>query len=64
MPLSGLELETSGFDTMLGFMHQPSEPKSLSYWEEVGYPLILHNTYQGVPLEHEHINLAVVQLLY
>ena len=45
-------------------MHQPSEPKSLSYWEEVGYPLILHNTYQGVPLEHEHINLAVVQLLY
>ena len=29
---------------MLGFMHQPSEPKSLSDWEEVGNPLILHNT--------------------
>ena len=43
MPLPGLELETSGFDTMLGFMHQPSEPKSLSDWEEVGNPLILHN---------------------
>jgi len=28
---------------MLGFMHQPDEPKSLSYWEEVGNPLILHN---------------------
>jgi hypothetical protein len=24
-------------------MHQPSEPKSLSDWEEVGNPLILHN---------------------
>jgi len=42
-PLPGLELETSGFDTMLGFMHQPNEPKSLSDWEEVGNPLILHN---------------------
>ena len=29
--------------TMLGFMHQPDELKSLSYWEEVGNPLILHN---------------------
>jgi len=29
---------------LLGFMHQPGEPKSLSYWEEVGNPLILHNT--------------------
>ena len=29
---------------MLGFMHQPNEPKSLSDWEEVGNPLILHNT--------------------
>ena len=29
---------------MLGFMHQPDEPKSLSSWEEVGNPLILHNT--------------------
>ena len=29
---------------VLGFMHQPSEPKSLSDWEEVGNPLILHNT--------------------
>jgi hypothetical protein len=46
MPLPGLELETSGFDTMLGFMHQPSEPKSLSDWEEVGNPLILHNTWE------------------
>ena len=45
MPLPSLELETSGFDTMLGFMHQPDEPKSLSYWEEVGNPLILHNTH-------------------
>ena len=44
MPLPRLELETSGFDTMLGFMHQPDEPKSLSSWEEVGNPLILHNT--------------------
>ena len=44
MPLPRLELETSGFDTMLGFMHQPDEPKSLSYWEEVGNPLIFHNT--------------------
>ena len=25
-------------------MHQPDEPKSLSFWEEVGNPLILHNT--------------------
>ena len=29
---------------MLGFMHQPDEPKSLSCWEEVGNSLILHNT--------------------
>ena len=29
---------------LLGFMHQPSEPKSLSDWEEVGNPQILHNT--------------------
>ena len=43
MPLPGLELETSGFDTMLGFMHQLSGSKSLSDWEEVGNPLILHN---------------------
>ena len=46
MPLPRLELEIFGFDTMLGFMHQPDEPKSLSYWEEVGNPLILHSTYQ------------------
>ena len=45
MPLPRLELETSGFDTMLGFMHQPDEPKSLSSWEEMGDLLILHNTY-------------------
>ena len=44
MPLPRLELEISGFDTILGFMHQPDEPKSLSSWEEVGNPLILHNT--------------------
>ena len=44
MPLPKLELETSSFDTMLGFMHQLDEPKSLSSWEEVGNPLILHNT--------------------
>ena len=44
MPIPGLELETSGFDIMLGFMHQPDEPKNLSYWEEVDNPLILHNT--------------------
>ena len=43
MPLPRLELETSAFDTMLGFMHQPDEPKSLSSWKEVGNPLILHN---------------------
>src|SRR6185503_12442193 len=43
MPLPRLELEIFGFDTMLGFMHQPDEPKSLSSWEEVGNPLILHN---------------------
>ena len=47
-PLPGLELETSGFDTMLGFMHQPSEPKSLSDWEEVGNPLILHNSHNTI----------------
>ena len=29
---------------MLGFMHQPDEPKSLICWEEVGNPLKLHNT--------------------
>lgn len=29
------------FDTMLGFMYQPHEPKSLSHWKEVGKPLIL-----------------------
>ena len=29
---------------MLGFMHQPDEPKSLCSWEEVSNPLILHNT--------------------
>jgi len=44
MPLPRLELETSAFDTMLGFIHQLDEPKSLSFWEEVGNPLILHNT--------------------
>ena len=44
MPLPRLKLETSGYDTMLGFMHQPDEPKGLNSWEEVGNPLILHNT--------------------
>jgi hypothetical protein len=47
MPLPGLKLETSSSDTMLGFMHQPSEPKSLSDWEEVGNPLILYNNING-----------------
>ena len=28
MPLPRLELGTSGSDTILGFMHQPDEPKS------------------------------------
>jgi hypothetical protein len=42
------QLETSGFDTMLGFMHQASEPKSLSDWEEVDNPLILHHCFQVV----------------
>ena len=45
MPLPRLELETSGFDTMLDFMYQPDEPKSLSSWEEVGNPLIHHNSF-------------------
>jgi hypothetical protein len=31
-------------EDVIGFMHQPNEPKSLSNWEEVGNPLILHNT--------------------
>ena len=30
--------------SVLGFMHQPDETKSLNSWEEVGNPLILHNT--------------------
>ena len=30
--------------SVLGFMHQPDEPKSLNSWEEVSNPLILHNT--------------------
>ena len=29
---------------LLGFTHQLDEPKSLSSWEEVGNPLIHHNT--------------------
>jgi len=56
MPLPRLELETSGFDTMLGFMHQPDEPKSLSYWEDVGNPLILHNT------SHKNVKTSTNQL--
>ena len=43
MPLPRLELETSGFDTMLGFMHQPDEPKSLSLYDISQQ--ILHNLY-------------------
>ena len=50
MPLPRLELETSGFDTMLGFMHQPDEPKSLSSWEEVGNPLIFHNIHMEMQI--------------
>ena len=53
MPLPRLELETSDFDTMLGFIHQPDKPKSLSYWEEVGNPLILHNSI--LRSEHEEL---------
>ena len=57
MPLPRLELATSGFDAMLGFMHQPDEPKHLSSWEEVGNPLILHNnTY---PINKEILLLRV-----
>jgi len=36
---------------MLGFMHQLDEPKSLSYWEEMGNSLILHNTPTHMQLE-------------
>jgi hypothetical protein len=43
MPLPRLELETSGFDTMLGFMYQPDEPKSLSLYDISQQ--ILHNLY-------------------
>ena len=46
--LSGSHVEQMAFPyachTLLDFMHQPDEPKSLSYREEVGNPLILHNT--------------------
>jgi len=38
---------------VLGFMHQPSEPKSLSDWEEVSNPLILHNTPTHVQPEQD-----------
>jgi len=63
MPLPGLELETSGFDIMLGFMHQPDEPKSLSFLKEVDNPLILHNniTYQSLPFGINNL-LPVVYL--
>ena len=54
MPLPGFELETSSFDTMLGFMHQPDEPKSLSHWEEVGNPLIHFNRCQRVAFYGVH----------
>jgi hypothetical protein len=43
MPLLGLKHETSNFDTMLGFMQQLDELKSLSCWEEVGNPLIFQH---------------------
>ena len=36
---------------MLGFIHQPDEPKNLNYWEEVDNPLILHNTLTHMQLE-------------
>ena len=51
MPLPRLELETSGFDTILSCMHQPIQPKSpksLSFWEEVGNLLILHNIIESL----------------
>jgi hypothetical protein len=41
---TSLERNRFWFSCVLGFVHQPSEPKSLSYCEEVGSPLILHNT--------------------
>ena len=36
---------------VLGFIHKPSEPKSLSDWEEVSNPLILNNTLTHVQPE-------------
>jgi len=51
MHLPRLELETSGFDTILSCMHQPIQPKSpknLSFWEEVGNLLILHNIIESL----------------
>jgi hypothetical protein len=43
---------------MLGFMHQPDEPKSLSDWKEVGNPIILHNTPTHVQPE-QGINMEI-----
>ena len=40
LPL-GFELKTSNFDTILNYMHQPIQLKSLRWWEEVGNLLIL-----------------------
>jgi len=44
LPLPGFELETSGSDTMLSYMHQPIQPKNLSFQEEVGNALIHTST--------------------
>jgi hypothetical protein len=44
--------------TMLGFMHQPDESKSLSDWEEVGNPIILHNTLTHVQPE-QGVNMEI-----
>ena len=41
--LTRIELETSGFDTILSCMHQPIQPKSLSWWGEVGNSLIFQH---------------------
>ena len=52
----------NGTCLMLGFMHQPDEPKSLSSWEEVGNPLILHNTPTHIcALFRLHVSESVVK---
>ena len=64
MPLSRLELETSGFHTMLGFMHQPDEPKSLSSWEEVGNPQLGRGGQSTNTSQHSHSHAAGIRRKY